>query len=114
MKRAAIFSVLLLCAMSVFAVPGVSKNHPNAYHHGHQVVGILHTGSLKENLTRVAKQYGWSQVVWDLPHDYHWVGDTQVRTKSLQKLFEHILSRYPVQAAFYQANHVLVFHSRTV
>lgn len=114
MMRAVISTILLCCASSVFSVSDIQNNHSRFFSHDHQVVAVLHTGSLKENLTHVAKQYGWQQVVWDLPNDYNWVGNTQIRTKSLQKLFEHILSRYPVQAAFYQGNHVLVFRSRTV
>lgn len=74
----------------------------------------LYSGSLKENVTRIAHQYGWNKVIWSLPHDYQWVGDTRVTADSVSGLFGKFLANYPLQAVFYKGNHVLLIQPRTL
>jgi hypothetical protein len=81
---------------------------PGAYY------ASLSTGSLKANILRIAAQYGWNQVVWDVDYDYQWLGNTRVAAASLPNLFAKFLEGYPLQAVFYQGNHVLVIQPRTL
>lgn len=78
------------------------------------VVIELYTGSLQENIERIAKQHGWYNVVWDIPNDYQWVGNTRLMADNLQDAFTKVLQGYPVQAVFYQGNHVLLIRPRTL
>ena len=74
----------------------------------------LNTGSLKSILTTVAKHYGWNIVVWQLPNDYQWIGHVTVQADNVPDLMRKILADFPVQAVFYQGNHVVVFKARSI
>ena len=74
----------------------------------------LTRGSLKATIIRLAKQFGWKIVVWHVPNDYTWVGNVTVHGKDLPDIFNQILTNYPVQAVFYQGNHVLLVIPRTL
>lgn len=76
--------------------------------------GKLYPGSLKANIQRIARHYGWPLVVWALPNDYEWVGHAKVSGSTLSEVLSKILENYPLQAAFYQGNHVLVITPRTI
>lgn len=71
-------------------------------------------GSLKDNVERIAAHYGWRQVVWDAPQDYKWVGRAKIQGENLQSILGQLLADYPLQAIFYQGNHVLYIHPRTL
>lgn len=73
----------------------------------------LYPGSLKENVERIAAHYGWHQVVWDAP-DYQWVGHAQIQGDNLSSVLRQLLADFPLQAVFYQGNHVLYIHPRTL
>lgn len=47
----------------------------------------VYPGSLKENIERIAKHYGWRQVVWDAPEDYRWVGKARITKARICKTF---------------------------
>ena len=74
----------------------------------------IYPGSLKENVERIAAHYGWHQVVWDAPQDYRWVGYAQIQGENLSSVLRQLLADYPLQAVFYQGNHVLYIHPRTL
>jgi Toxin co-regulated pilus biosynthesis protein Q len=74
----------------------------------------VYPGSLKENIQRIAAHYGWHQVVWDAPQDYRWFGYAQIQGENLSSVLRQLLADYPLQAVFYQGNHVLYIHPRTL
>ncbi len=71
-------------------------------------------GSIRANIIRIAKQNGWRTVVWNAANDYSWVGKTTVTAPHLEGIFSKILADYPLQANFYDGNHVLAIDSRTL
>ena len=71
-------------------------------------------GSLKQNVVRIGHQYGWQTVVWNVADDYVWVGYATIRGNSLADIMQRILVDYPVQAQFYQGNHVLAIVPRNL
>lgn len=79
-----------------------------------QYSAVMLPGSLKYNVVQIANQYGWNNVIWQMPDDYTWVGRTRINASSLSSLFNKILSNYPLQAQFYQGNHVLVIAPRNL
>ena len=72
----------------------------------------VHSGSLKQNVTRIVKEAGWETAVWKMPYDYKWVGDVQITANDIQGVLTKLLEGYPVQAVFYNANHVVAFTPR--
>jgi hypothetical protein len=74
----------------------------------------IYPGSLKENIERIAAHYGWHHVVWDAPEDFRWVGYAQIQGENLSIILRQLLNDYPLQAVFYQGNHVLYIHPRTL
>lgn len=72
----------------------------------------LHAGPLRPQLQDIAQQWGWSDMIWELPADYAWHGTTVFTAPTLPALCEQVLAPYPIQAVFYQGNHVLVFTPR--
>lgn len=79
-----------------------------------QVSAMMESGSLQANIRRLARQFGWPQVVWDIPNDYEWVGNVPVRAINFNSLLEKVLKNYPLQATLYHGNHVLVISSRNI
>lgn len=75
---------------------------------------VVHAGSLKTNIQRLAKQMGWPQVVWNVPNDYVWVGTTRIKAHSISGVLYRLLANYPLQAVFYAGNHILVIRPRTL
>jgi hypothetical protein len=71
------------------------------------VIYQVHTGSLKANVERMVAKSGWGQVVWDVPNDYHWIGNVTITSTSIQSALDQLLSQYPVQAVFYDTNRVV-------
>lgn len=74
----------------------------------------LYPGSMKANLTRLAHYFGWHTVVWQPSVDFNWVGTTKIHADNFQDLLAQVLAQYPLQAQFYQGNHVLVVTTRTL
>lgn len=74
----------------------------------------LNNGSLQQNIQRIGRENGWRNVVWDIPNDYQWVGNTRVVADNLEDALTKVLQNYPVQAIFYQGNHVLLIRPRTL
>ncbi len=74
----------------------------------------LYPGSLKYNITQLGKQFGWRRVVWQPDYDFQWVGKTRVAASSLRAILTKVLKDYPLQAIFYQGNHVLVIAPRNI
>ena len=74
----------------------------------------LYSGSLHDNIARLAASYGWRTVVWNVPNDYLWVGRTRLSGNSFPNMLSQVLKDYPLQAIFYQGNHVLVIIPRTL
>ena len=85
------------------------------YHDGSSqrpITITLNQGSLKQNVERIARANGWSNLVWKPRHDYKWTGTTKITAYSLQGIYKKMLQHYPVQAVFYEGNHVLVIVPR--
>ena len=74
----------------------------------------VYPGSLRTNINRIAKRFGWMQVVWRASYDYKWVGTTKLRAANLPDLLSQLIEDYPLQAVFYQGNHILVITPRTL
>ena len=110
--------VLLCCASAAGAAPERwqlrSAAPVVAGNHARSVSVALESGSLRANIERIAAQNGWEHVVWDLKNDYHWVGAVRITAGSLQGIMAQALANYPVQAVFYQGNHVLLIQPRTL
>lgn len=75
---------------------------------------IVTAGSLRDNVSRIAKQFGWTTVVWKVSSDYRWVGTTKLFGQDVNAIFNALLAGYPLQANFYLGNHVLVIVPRNV
>ena len=89
---------------------------PNQFftHPGKSQANRIYSGSLKDNITRLAQHYGWQNVVWAVPHDYEWVGKTDINAQNFPDLLRQLLRNYPLQAVFYRGNHVLLVRARTL
>lgn len=72
----------------------------------------LRTGSLKYNITKMVRQSGWGTLVWNVPNDYRWVGNIEISATSIQGALDQLLAPYPVQAVFYDTNHVIDIEPR--
>lgn len=90
-----------------------SKKIKAVLRHG-LIVIMLYPGSLKDNLQRAAKNYGWPDMVWTINHDYRWYGVARVTAKNLAQALSKILYQYPLQAVFYRGNHVLAIQARNI
>lgn len=94
----------------VDTVVPLKKEKGGCHHHAL----MFYAGSLRDNLTRLAVSYGWKDVVWLPSNDYQWHGRVTLRGKSLDRVLTTVLKRYPVQAQFYDGNHILVIAPRTL
>ena len=82
-------------------------------HHG-PISVTIYPGSLKSNIVRMARYFGWKKIIWQPSVDYKWVGKTRLKAQSFFNVLQKILVNYPLQAQFYQGNHVLVIVARTL
>jgi hypothetical protein len=90
---------------------------PHKVHHHHRArlhYVTLYPGSLKSNLVRISRAYGWKHIIWTSQDDYHWIGKIRVAANNLPDILGKILKDYPLQADFYDGNHVLVIKPRTI
>ena len=78
------------------------------------VTVTMFPGSMRANITRIAKQHGWRTLVWNSVNDYSWVGKTTITAPRLTGVFTKILADYPLQANFFDGNHVLAITPRTL
>jgi hypothetical protein len=103
--------MVFFCGTTAFAgmQQPVRSHHPMRMH---QQSVSLRSGSLRHNLSRIAKLYGWKKLVWLPSSDYQWVGRVTIREHDVYALFTRVLQEYPLQAVFYKGNHVLVIRPR--
>lgn len=113
MKIKTVLLTFLLSVMAVAAQAGVAAHQHHPAYHSVKTVE-LSTGSLRDNVTRIAAEYGWHKIVWLVDNDYRWVGHVTLKKDSLNSVFSHILEDYPLQAVFYKGNHVLVIKARNL
>ncbi len=71
-------------------------------------------GSLKANVERIVAQSHWGTVVWNLPIDYNWEGTMTITAPDVQGAISQLLAHYPVQATFYEKNHIVSIEARRV
>lgn len=76
-----------------------------------QVWATVLPGSLKANIQRIVRPYGWT-VAWDVHYDFNFVGKVQIRSSSIEGILQALLANYPLQAVFFQGNHVVEIRSR--
>jgi hypothetical protein len=67
----------------------------------------VYSGSLKDNVTRMIHESGWGKVVWNVPNDYQWEGDITITANNIKDAVLQLLDSYPVQAVFYNTNHIV-------
>lgn len=91
-----------------------AQSTPKNHYSAPRFSSTVFPGSLRENITRIARSHGWPQVVWQAPYDYKWTGTTQIQAGNLPELLSHVLAEYPLQAIFYEGNHVLLIAPRTI
>lgn len=97
-----------------FVAPKRNKLFANLKRHHHLSHCEVYPGSLRMNIERIAGKYGWHRVVWSLSEDYRWVGKTRIAAHGLTGILSKLLQDYPLQAQFYDGNHVLVITPRTI
>lgn len=93
------------------------KKNPIALHnisHQRLITATFYSGSLRDNIVRTAHENGWSTVVWNAPEDYKWIGETRIAAATIQDIFRKLLTNYPLQAQFYNGNHVLAIVPRNL
>ncbi len=74
----------------------------------------FYPGSMKKNISHLAKQFGWHNVVWLPNYDYSWVGVTRFKPSNIKDILRQVLHNLPLQAIFYQGNHILVIAPRNI
>lgn len=67
---------------------------------------VFKVGTLKENLERAAKQYGW-KLMWELRVDYDIPVDFTVKDQRLPEVFAEALEHLPIKTVFYARNKVI-------
>ena len=72
------------------------------------------SGSLQKNIQHIAQQFGWNEIIWKAKGDYRWIGKVKFVNTSLPDILNKVLQSYPLQAVFYQGNHVLVISPRNI
>lgn len=92
---------------------GITRYGKRFYRRG-PINVVMYPGSLKSNVERIASNNGWSRVVWMAKSDYRWYGKAQIVAYSLPGVFDKLLKDYPVQAQFYEGNHILAIVPRTI
>lgn len=71
-------------------------------------------GTIRDNVEHIAHQYGWQQVIWSSCKNFRWVSKTRITAPDLKGIMRKLLEGYPLQAVFYNGNHVLVIRPRTL
>ncbi len=91
-----------------------SLHHASMQSQHKHVSTMFYSGSLRSNLKRLAADYGWHDMVWLPTHDYQWHGTVKVTGRSFDDVLTNVLKDYPLQAQFYDGNHILVVAERTL
>ena len=52
-------------------------------------------------------------MIWQVPNDYRWAGEGKITANGFDHILAQLLKHYPIQAVFYEGNHVLVLVPRT-
>ncbi len=71
------------------------------------MVVTVRTGSLKVNVEKIARQGGWHSLVWRPNYDFQWLGNVTITGRNVQDVMAKLLEPYPLQAVFFEANHVV-------
>ncbi len=110
-----IFTITLVLSQTAIA-NSLSVKQYKTYHGKRAALRqvVFTPGSLRTNVERVARKFQWNRVIWNSPNDYRWVTYTKIRRDNLQDILRIVLVDYPIQAVFYEGNHVLVIQPRTV
>jgi hypothetical protein len=69
-------------------------------------------GSLKANVERIVNKAGWGKPIWDMEYDFNWTGDVTITGRDVQSILSKLLDPYPLQAKFYESNHVVAIYPR--
>ncbi len=69
-------------------------------------------GSLHDNIVNILHQSPWGELVWQAPVDYRFIGHEIIMASNIQDILKKLLSHYPLQAVFYNKNHVVVIRTR--
>lgn len=64
-------------------------------------------GSLRNNLDRAAKEYGW-KMIWELDTDYDIPAGFTVNHRRLPEVFANALIHLPIRVMFYSKNKVII------
>lgn len=114
MKKFLWMVVLLLAMSQIVLANGNAKTIESSRKSLPLVTVTLTPGSLLENIEQIARENGWTRVVWKNKKDYSWTSQTQITGESFADIMGKIMKNYPLQAVFYQGNHVLVIQPRTI
>ena len=68
-------------------------------------------GTIKENIERIMANKAW-KVIWVSEYDYPVIGSATFTGTNLEDVLSKILINYPLQATFYEKNHVMTIQSR--
>ena len=79
---------------------------------GKPIVVQVNEGSLKSNIERIMKEAGWEVTIWKVPFDYKWIGNVTITANDVQGIITKLIEPYPLQAVFYNANHVVAISPR--
>ena len=78
------------------------------------IIAKTFPGTVRANVEKVAYANGWKKVVWQSQNNYKWDTATKITACSVKEIMARMLVGYPLQAVFYEGNHVLVIQSRTI
>lgn len=76
------------------------------------MVVSVRTGSLKDNVEKITRQGGWHNLVWRPNYDFKWLGNVTITGRNIQDVLAKLLEPYPLQAVFYESNHVVAIVPR--
>jgi hypothetical protein len=109
------FTIAIFFSQASIANALLVNRHKTYY--GRKVVFeqvIFTPGSLRANIERVARRFHWNRVIWNSSNDYRWAAYTKINRNNLQDILQIVLVNYPLQAVFFEGNHVLVIQPRTL
>jgi len=69
-------------------------------------------GSLKANVERIVDKAGWGKPIWDMEYDFKWTGNVTITGRDVQSVLSKLLDPYPLQAKFYESNHIVAIYPR--
>lgn len=110
-----LFAIAIFFSQVSIANNSLAKLHKTYYERNTVFEQVIFTpGSLKTNIERVAHKFHWNKVIWRSPNDYRWAAYTKIRGDNLKDILRIVLVNYPLQAMFFEGNHVLVIQPRTL